>query len=94
MRSTNDNKGRHLVEVVRAAHCLCLQQISLIFESMDSVVSQMELLHTLLCMGEPALVSMAELIEKWDHLHTELIIYLEFVQLMKNKEKMGCLLLS
>jgi len=61
---------------------------------MDSVVSQMELLHTLLCMGEPALVSMAELIEKWDHLHAELIIYLEFVQLMKNKEKMGCLLLS
>jgi len=94
MRSTNDNKGRHLVEVVRAAHCLCLQQISLIFESMDSVLSQMELLHTLLCMGEPALVSMAELIEKWDHLHAELIIYLEFVQLMKNKEKMGCLLLS
>ncbi len=94
MRSTNDIKGRHLVEVVRAAHCLCLQQISLIFESMDSVLSQMELLHTLLCMGEPALVSMAELIEKWDHLHAELIIYLEFVQLMKNKEKMGCLLLS
>jgi len=87
MRSTNDNKGRHLVEVVRAAHCLCLQQISLIFESMDSVVSQMELLHTLLCMGEPALVSMAELIEKWGHLHAELIIYLEFVKLIKNKEK-------
>jgi len=82
MRSTNDIKGRHLVEVVKAAHCLCLQQISLIFESMDLVLLQMELLHTLSYMGEPAPVSMAELIEKWDHLHTELIIYLEFVKLI------------
>jgi len=84
MLSNNHGTGQSLTDQRRAARRTCLRQLTLIFESMDSVLSQIELLKVLADMGESAPIPIMQLIDKWEQLWTELLFVIEIIKVLEH----------
>ena len=56
---------------------LCMRQLALIIDSLNSLLWHMEAVIELNCLGESAPITVDELLDKWYHVAVDLIVVCE-----------------